>query len=417
MPDYFEFEVSLMHIEPRIWRRFRLHGSATFEDLHDAIQDSFGWECAHLWEFQTSGKRRRALYSDSADDLGIAEDGPRGLDAPPLAAYFRSGKGGHRSCVYTYDFGDDWQHKVSLIRKVERDDVFLRELLGGERAGPLEDCGGPWGYVQCVDLVAEGPPPDDPDLADRLEWIGDWDPDAYSFEDERRVFDIRFLETTPAVPASQPSPGFDIHASPLDEDGDPIEGLSRQYIDDLMSCFASSPEVGPLATTETFPDWAPTLVQFGFVYLGVTPVTMSPTDVEEIVFELFPAKFTCDVDEAPFIINELGAFFAFLEREYGLNQARACLDVLGGTAIDDLRSAFADPSRFGLAKQFFTAGQEAGFDMTDPDQANTFGLLHNLAAGAQRGPAPTAAIRPSKKTKQKKRRKRKQQKASRKRNR
>jgi hypothetical protein len=45
MPDYFEFEVTLREIQPRIWRRFLLGSQGTtFWDLHMAIQDSCGWQ-------------------------------------------------------------------------------------------------------------------------------------------------------------------------------------------------------------------------------------------------------------------------------------------------------------------------------------------------------------------------------------
>ena len=52
MPKYFDFEVSLLEIEPRIWRRFRLAVVSSFETLHDAIQDSFGWQRRHLYEYR-----------------------------------------------------------------------------------------------------------------------------------------------------------------------------------------------------------------------------------------------------------------------------------------------------------------------------------------------------------------------------
>ena len=37
MPKYFEFEISLLDIQPRIWRRFRLTADSSFETLHNAI--------------------------------------------------------------------------------------------------------------------------------------------------------------------------------------------------------------------------------------------------------------------------------------------------------------------------------------------------------------------------------------------
>ena len=48
MPDYFEFEVELAGVKPRIWRRFLVPKCATFLDLHQAIQDAGGGLVARL---------------------------------------------------------------------------------------------------------------------------------------------------------------------------------------------------------------------------------------------------------------------------------------------------------------------------------------------------------------------------------
>ena len=44
MHTYLELEVSLLDIDPRIWRRFQLGADDRFGDLHLAIQDSFDWD-------------------------------------------------------------------------------------------------------------------------------------------------------------------------------------------------------------------------------------------------------------------------------------------------------------------------------------------------------------------------------------
>ena len=73
--------------------------------------------------------------------------------------------------------------------------------LKGKRAGPLEDCGGPWGHAEIVELlkqVAEGKikkpswnegPPDEEDeevdyeVRERLEWVGEgYDPEAFDLD-------------------------------------------------------------------------------------------------------------------------------------------------------------------------------------------------------------------------------------------
>jgi hypothetical protein len=43
LPKYFDFEVSLCEVTPRIWRRFLLHSTATFSDSDVAIQEACGW--------------------------------------------------------------------------------------------------------------------------------------------------------------------------------------------------------------------------------------------------------------------------------------------------------------------------------------------------------------------------------------
>ena len=36
---YFEFEVSLLGVELKVWRRFLIHQQSTFGDLHKAMKD------------------------------------------------------------------------------------------------------------------------------------------------------------------------------------------------------------------------------------------------------------------------------------------------------------------------------------------------------------------------------------------
>ena len=65
MPKYYEFEVSLQEIQPRIWRRFLLRNTATFAQLHQAIQQSFGWQERHLWEFRLPTHQGRPIAGKS----------------------------------------------------------------------------------------------------------------------------------------------------------------------------------------------------------------------------------------------------------------------------------------------------------------------------------------------------------------
>ncbi len=151
---YYELEVELAGSKPRIWRRFCLRTSATFEALHTAIQDAFGWGGHHLYEFSAAGRIGETLCGHEALD----DEGVEVASSVKLNGFF--GEEGeapkNNACVYVYDFGDGWEHKVKLKRVVELDEVFTRRMTGGGAPGALDDCGGVWGYQQLLEEAARG---------------------------------------------------------------------------------------------------------------------------------------------------------------------------------------------------------------------------------------------------------------------
>jgi len=188
MPRYFEFDVSLRDIEPKIWRRFLLRDSATFLDLHYAIQNAGDWGNDHLFAFYPKKSSGDAIAG--GDPLGGQFDGdePAAVDVR-LSSYFTA-RG--RKCMYLYDFGDSWEVDITLKSIVESEEKFQRRLVGGARAFPMDDCGGLPGYYDC--LVAVGAEKDDsydPDeLEERRGWLGDWSPESFDLEKARKEFDL-----------------------------------------------------------------------------------------------------------------------------------------------------------------------------------------------------------------------------------
>ena len=198
MTKYFDFEVELLDIEPRIWRRFLATSNGTFESLHDAIQYAFGWERKHLYEFRhfqetvpgikTPVRRiARCKQAEILDDqiVPFAEDAK-------LASFFA--KKEHR-CLYLYDFGDNWQHVVQLKDVIESSERFTRRLVGGAIACPPEDCGGPPGYEQMLerlDMSEEQVSKLDEGERPEVEWLREeyreWTPDAFDLAAGRTEF-------------------------------------------------------------------------------------------------------------------------------------------------------------------------------------------------------------------------------------
>lgn len=180
MPRYLDFTVSLQGVLPRPWRRFQLASTASFAGLSAAIQDACGWSGGHMWAFRESTPYESAVVAgvrigDGDDDLlGPVPDAKR----VKVGRYF--GPDRATSCLYVYDFGDDWVHDVLLNDIVTERGTFARRLLGGEHPFPPDDCGGAPGYADIQDAQRSGRDPEGL-LAwarDIWQWSGTFDPDA-----------------------------------------------------------------------------------------------------------------------------------------------------------------------------------------------------------------------------------------------
>lgn len=185
----FEFEVSVRHIKPRIWRRFTLKSSETFLDLHEAIQDAGGWYNGHLFAF------RDAKSGAAIAGLPHPEDT---IDSGPFAGDVRldevfATEGGKR-ILYEYDFGDGWQVDVLCRAHIPDPAPWQRRLLAGARAFPPEDSGGPGGYEDCLEALAAEQPTEY--QKERREWLGLWRPEAFDAAEWAKAFDRKKRKRT-----------------------------------------------------------------------------------------------------------------------------------------------------------------------------------------------------------------------------
>ncbi|MDZ7605492.1 MAG: plasmid pRiA4b ORF-3 family protein [Cyclobacteriaceae bacterium] len=63
-----------------------------------------------------------------------------------------------RPFYYTYDFGDNWTHKITFLKIGVADlEVFSGVPLLVEASGacPPEDVGGPWGYENFLEALSD----------------------------------------------------------------------------------------------------------------------------------------------------------------------------------------------------------------------------------------------------------------------
>ncbi|KAG2756613.1 hypothetical protein P692DRAFT_20526860 [Suillus brevipes Sb2] len=197
----YTFKVELIGSRnPVISRTFSVPASWTFQRLHAAIQYAFGWQNCHLHHFTFESARRpptreerRFISMDYREKLVVIHMGtPEDEDddwATSARARFsekdiklndlfeETGKyrqmalkdGAMAKCYYLYDFGDNWEHQITLI-SVEKSTSGVKELKVIEASGcaPLEDSGGIYGWDEIKRAFATTNPSGE--MRDRKRW-------------------------------------------------------------------------------------------------------------------------------------------------------------------------------------------------------------------------------------------------------
>lgn len=153
--------IRLEDIEPEVWRVIEVPVTAHLQAVHDAIQAAMGWENYHLFEFEV-GEQRYGI----PDPDGMIE-GVKAARNVKLAALIARGV---REMSYTYDYGDDWRHRVTIeaVEPGAENEAYPR-LVDGARRCPPEDVGGPPGYEYFLEAISD---PAHEEHADLLRWCG-----------------------------------------------------------------------------------------------------------------------------------------------------------------------------------------------------------------------------------------------------
>ncbi|PWJ60677.1 pRiA4b ORF-3-like protein [Dyadobacter jejuensis] len=163
----FQFKIQLKNVsKPTVWRKVTVPEEYTFEQFHEVIQVAFGWDMYHLFQFNPVGRGRTELVIGMVDE-DFDDFGEEKLDASEtvLSDVFED-EG--QKYLYLYDFGDDWEHQITLEAIID-DGAETPTLLDGQGACPPEDCGGAPGYAHLKEVLAD---PQHPEHASMKEWLG-----------------------------------------------------------------------------------------------------------------------------------------------------------------------------------------------------------------------------------------------------
>ena len=165
----YQLKVTLNHISPPIWRRFLVASTTNLGDVHLTLQIVMGWTDSHLHEFVKENER----YGEPDVEF------PSNIQDETKFRLDQILKQEKDKLIYTYDFGDDWEHGV-LLEKIFpfEHGVILPTCIKGKRACPPEDVGGVGGYTMFLEAVSD---PLHPDYAEMRDWAGgDFDPESFN---------------------------------------------------------------------------------------------------------------------------------------------------------------------------------------------------------------------------------------------
>lgn len=176
-----QLRISLQDVEPVVWRRILVPDDIDFGRLAQIILIAMGWGGGHLHLFQVG----HDMIGDPQINDGM--DNCHNEYTTYLYEIIGSRKKKFR---FEYDFGDDWQHKILIEKRLPDDGLGVR-VLEGENACPPEDCGGAWGYANLLEIMADE---NHPEFDEMCDWLGDdtFDPTLFDLKNVQKVMKAHF---------------------------------------------------------------------------------------------------------------------------------------------------------------------------------------------------------------------------------
>jgi hypothetical protein len=176
-------KIVLDNIRPAIWRRVQVPADYTLGDLHQVIQRVFTWHDCHLHAFVVDGRPYTDL-SVPDEEIDFADEFDVVVGDLETGAQFR----------YVYDFGDSWEHTVTVeskIADVDEGEPGAPRCLDGARDAPPEDCGGIPGYEALLSALEKADNPEELTEHEAMlaEWAEFYDPEHFDIDEANRALE------------------------------------------------------------------------------------------------------------------------------------------------------------------------------------------------------------------------------------
>jgi hypothetical protein len=176
-----DFMIKLNMERAVTWRRVVVPLHYTFLQLHEVIQEAFGWHDYHLYQFDLK------MSEEDNTEISITPDMGEGYKENNIIYFLSKDKTLAEfipKCsdfIYTYDLGDEWEHEIHVNTIIEDFDNYHPLCLMGEGDTPPEHVGGVYGYLNLLNTIDN---PSHPDYEEITQWFSSqW----------RSRFDLQFI--------------------------------------------------------------------------------------------------------------------------------------------------------------------------------------------------------------------------------
>lgn len=170
----FEIKIQLNDVsKPPVHRTVQVASDTNLYLMHGILQGAMGWSNYHMHNFYAP---RTGAFYGLPDPEGYSDDEE---ERTVILSDVLSKEGDYLK--YEYDFGDSWEHTLTLKKILTRvPGVEYPQLTGAKGACPPEDCGGSWEYEYLKTVLSNTK---HIEYEDRSEWVGlkrgqTWDANA-----------------------------------------------------------------------------------------------------------------------------------------------------------------------------------------------------------------------------------------------
>ncbi len=139
-PVLYRVTADLNEAQPRIWRTLDLRSDLSLDLVHAVLQGAFGWADTHLYRFSIGGGPFDLDSQVYVCPYDVEDGDVEGIPAQDVRLDETLQEPGD-VLDYVYDYGDHWDLTLRLDAVLPSDSAIAR-CVGGERAGPPENCGG-----------------------------------------------------------------------------------------------------------------------------------------------------------------------------------------------------------------------------------------------------------------------------------